>query len=74
MTPEPASASAPAPTGLGPFFDISQELLCVVGLDGRVRAINPAWEGALGYATGDVVGRPFLDFLNPNAGTGYPNT
>ncbi len=59
-------SSAPPPAGLGPFFDISQELLCVVGLDGHVRAANRAWEGALGYTPEDLVGRPFLDFLHPD--------
>ena len=32
------------------FFDLSADLLCVVGFDGAILRVNSAWKGALGFA------------------------
>ena len=43
----------------------SRDLLAVVGADGVLRAVNPAWTEILGHAREEVVGRSFLDFVLP---------
>jgi PAS domain S-box-containing protein len=43
----------------------SRDLLAIVGSDGIFRAVNPAWLQILGYATDEVVGHSFLDFVWP---------
>jgi PAS domain S-box-containing protein len=48
------------------FFTVSLELLCIAGLDGRFKRLNPAWERALGFSTDELLSRPFLDFVHPD--------
>jgi len=43
----------------------SRDLLAVVGIDGVLRAVNPAWSRLLGHAAHNVVGHCFLDFVWP---------
>jgi PAS domain S-box-containing protein len=48
------------------IFDLSPELLCVAGLDGYIRRVNPAFERTLGYGAAELVSRPFLDLVHPD--------
>ncbi|WKB55465.1 PAS domain-containing protein [Eleftheria terrae] len=43
----------------------SRDLLVVVGADGILRAVNPAWTAILGHEPHEVVGRSFLEFVWP---------
>jgi PAS domain S-box-containing protein len=43
----------------------SRDLLAVVGIDGILRAANPAWSRLLGYAVPYVIGHCFLNFVWP---------
>ena len=47
------------------FFSLSWDLLGEIGRDGRLRALNPVWERALGRAPADLTSRPLLEFLHP---------
>lgn len=47
-----------------PFFTISRELLCIAGMDGRFRKVNPAWTTVLGYTEDELCERPFVDFVH----------
>jgi PAS domain S-box-containing protein len=47
------------------FFALSPELLCVVGLDGYFKRVNPAFEKTLSYTTEELLSRRFLDFVHP---------
>jgi diguanylate cyclase (GGDEF)-like protein/PAS domain S-box-containing protein len=47
-------------------FDLSLDMISTVGFDGRFKRVNPAFERVLGYRPGELVGRPFLDFVYPD--------
>jgi len=47
------------------FFSSAVDLLCIADVEGRFRRLNPEWERTLGYATEDLIGRNFLEFVHP---------
>ena len=48
------------------FFDLTLDMLCTAGFDGRFRDLNPAWERVLGWSIEELTARPFLDFVHPD--------
>ncbi|MEX0638943.1 MAG: PAS domain S-box protein, partial [Balneolaceae bacterium] len=51
---------------LGPFFDLSHDLLCIAGFDGFFRRINPAVCQVLGYTEEELLSRPISSFQHPD--------
>lgn len=47
------------------FFELSIDMLCVLGFDGYFRRLSPAWERTLGFTTDELKERPFLEFVHP---------
>jgi two-component system cell cycle sensor histidine kinase/response regulator CckA len=47
------------------LFEITPDMLCVAGLDGFFKLINPAFENNLGYRLEELKEKPFLDFVHP---------
>ena len=48
------------------FFDLSPDLLCVAGVDGYFRHINPAGVRLLGYRLEDLFQQPFVELIHPD--------
>lgn len=47
------------------IWTLSQDLLAEMGVDGSLRAINPAWTRLLGYGEAALLARPLVEFLHP---------
>ncbi|MFL6234168.1 MAG: response regulator [Thermoanaerobaculia bacterium] len=48
------------------FFDISLEMLCIAGMDGYFRQLNPAWEKVLGWTAEEMKSRSSIEFIHPD--------
>lgn len=48
------------------FFTVSLDLLCIADSEGHFIRVNKSWEELLGYATYELEGKLFLDFVHPD--------
>jgi PAS domain S-box-containing protein len=48
------------------FFEVSVDMLCVLGFDGHFARLNPAWERTLGFTPAELMERPFIEFVHPD--------
>ena len=61
-----AAAVEQAPALEERFFDLSIDMLCVLGFNGYFRRLNAAWERTLGFTVVELQSRPFLEFVHPD--------
>jgi PAS domain S-box-containing protein len=47
------------------FFEISNDMLCLVGYDRYFKQLNPSWTRVLGWSLEELKSRPFLEFVHP---------
>jgi PAS domain S-box-containing protein len=47
------------------LFNLSLDLLCIAGLDGYFRRVNPSWTRVLGWTEAELLARPVADFMHP---------
>ena len=48
------------------FFEMSGDLLCVAGVDGYFKKLNPAWSRTLGYTAEELLAQPYLNLVHPD--------
>lgn len=44
----------------------SRDLMVVIGMDGLLRAVSPAWSTTLGHPVGEMQGRSYHEFVHPD--------
>jgi PAS domain S-box-containing protein len=59
----PPAASAKTKRDL--LFELSLDLLCVAGLDGYFKEVNPSWTRVLGWSREELLSRPIVEFMHP---------
>src|SRR4051812_3004043 len=53
-------------TELEEFFDLSIDLLCIVGFDGYFKRVNASLERTLGYPKAELFSRSLFDIIHPD--------
>jgi len=48
------------------LFNLSLDMLCIAGMDGSFRRVNPAFDRVLGYSAEKITGTPLLDYVHPD--------
>ena len=47
------------------FFNLTLDHLCVAGMDGYFKSVNPSWTKTFGYTEKEFLAKPFVEFIHP---------
>jgi PAS domain S-box-containing protein len=47
------------------LFELSPDLICILGYDGYFKRLSPSWEKTLGFTLDELYAQPYSDFLHP---------
>lgn len=48
------------------LFNLCPDLLSVIGFDGYLKQVNPAWQKILGWATAELLSKPLIELVYPS--------
>jgi diguanylate cyclase (GGDEF)-like protein/PAS domain S-box-containing protein len=48
------------------LFEMTSDLLATLSTDGCFTLVNPAWEGALGWSSAELLSKPLIEFIHPD--------
>ncbi|MEO6572202.1 MAG: PAS domain S-box protein, partial [Polyangiaceae bacterium] len=51
---------------LDQFFELSHDLICIAGFDGKFKRLSPSWMTVLGWSEVELLSRPSIDFVHPD--------
>lgn len=63
---EAGASSRPPETDYDRLFRLSLDLICVAGLDGYFKRVNPSWTRVLGWSEAELLSRPVQEFMHPD--------
>jgi diguanylate cyclase (GGDEF)-like protein/PAS domain S-box-containing protein len=64
--PDPvAYPTAPEQAQIARLFEMTNDLLAAISLDGHFALLNPAWEQALGWTREELMARPMQELIHP---------
>src|ERR1017187_6623319 len=50
----------------GRLYDVTHDLLCVVGFGGRSKFLNSSWESVLGHSHEELMATHYIEFIHPD--------